>query len=461
VIEKLKMEKIEPISDEEYNRILKVCENHINNLKLITQSTRVLPEGNIYYRHQTFDLFTEKIPTQKNIMTLAKLSNKILEIGFNMGHSCLFMLVANPACKIDCIDICEYPYTEYCFNYLKNCFPGRLRLFKGSSHEVLKSYEEPLVDMCHIDGCHEFHMANGDFFSSKDKVKIGGFIVFDDTWMGHLMWLWKGYIQTNVVSEVEIIPQNYHLGAGHSIGRLVGPKLKIAVCTLALGDIYKNVVKYGQLSKVKYCERQGYEFRDDADVYDSSRPHAWSKVQLILKCLYENKHDYIVWIDADSFIMNSNLKLEHFISRFSEGRDILVAKDRGDAVNSITEQVNTGVIFIKNTIWAKEFFEGLYLQTDFINSANWEQDAFIHMYENNIMKAKEHITILPSEFQTEFNSYHAMFRYGQFLVHLAGCSKYKDNGARLKHMMDMFCPLRMEEDTDFSYADRMRCIRQG
>lgn len=453
------MEKIEPISDEDYNRIITECLPHINKLKLIVQSTNELPEGGSYYKHKTFEPMLEKIPCQKNLMTLAKLSQNILEIGFNMGHSALFMLIANPNCKIDCIDICEHIYTQHCFNYLSTVFSNRIRLLKGSSHSVLENYEEPDADLCHIDGNHEFHTANIDFFLSKDKVKIGGFIVFDDTWLYHLMNLWKGYLHSKIVSEVEICPQNFDcIETVHSIGRLTGPKLKITVCTLAIGQTYKNYVKYGHLGKIKYCKMHHYELRDDEDIYDNTRPCAWSKIKLIAKCLNENKSDYIVWLDADTHIMNFNLKLEHFISRLSNNKDILVAQDSGN-VDGIPCQVNSGVMFIKNSEWSKSFFNTLYEQKQFLYHPNWDQGAFIHMYKTNMQDSQNHITVLSPELQTEFNSYYSQYKHGQFLVHLAGC--YRDNKNNgLDSMMDMFCPLRMEKDTEETYINRMKFLNR-
>ncbi len=446
-------EKMLPISLDEYTNLMERCVPYFQKLKEIVVDLNELPEGNVLYKDKTFEIHTYNWPIHINLMTVAKKCNKILEVGFNMGHSALMMLIANPECSIDCIDICEHKYTEKCFEYLKSVFSNRIRLHKGSSHKCLREYSGPLVNMLHIDGCHDFNVANIDYFIGRDKVKRNGIIVFDDTWMAHLQYLWSGYVRDGHLQEIEILPCHIPGNSqGHRIGRLLHSKPKIALATIEIGDKYKEVVKYGHIGKTYYCRKHNYDFRDDEDCHDKTRPYAWSKVKIILKCLADN-YEYVVWIDADTHIMNFDLKLEDFITRLSENRDILLASD--------VQMINSGVMFIKNTEWSRKFFQVLWNQTDFLNHPNWEQGAIIHMYNTNIIDTKNHITVLPPYMQTEFNSYYNLYYHNQFLIHLAGNAQ--DSGAsiddgRLKSMMDRFCPLRMDTDTEWDYICRMRYI---
>jgi len=432
----------EPISEEEYNRVMAECQIHLKSLMWITMIHTDSPEGSMYIRHGSFDPEPSKKNMQRNMMTLARKSKEILEIGFNMGHSSLFMLVANPECKIYCFDICQHPYTEHCFNYLESKFSGRLTLYKGDSRETVGRLEKK-VDLVHIDGCHEWMIANLDFFNSYGKCRTGGYIVFDDLWSAPLRGLWEGYISSGMIREVKL------LQADHGIAQPIRKEYRIAVATLALGEEYKRFTRYGRQTKVDYCQFQGYDFREDENSYDPSRPYAWSKVRLISKCLSEEKYDYVVWIDADTHIMNPNISLESFITSLSEDRDILIASD--------WDKINSGVMFIKNTEWSKKFFEVLYDQTDFLNHPNWEQEAIIHMYNTNILDSKSHITKLHPSQQTQFNSYYGMYHWGQFLIHLAGCYR-DDRNNGLDRMMNMYCPIRMDEDSDESFAQRRRFL---
>ena len=446
--------EIESISEQEYKEIMKKCEKHIESLKTITESTCDKPEGGIYYVDQSFTEKTDKIPMRKNLMTLARKATTIIEVGFNMGHSSLFMLVANPQCSIECFDICRHLYTKHCFNYLDSQFPNRLKLHVGSSNAELCKYTGPLADMAHIDGSHDIAIANCDFFLCREKTKKGGIIVYDDTWISYLLQLWNGFVKDGMIKNIEINPCiDPQKQTGHSIGQLLTKqKCRIAVCTLVLGtEEYRRIVKYGHMTKVLYCQKNGYDLRNDEDVWDKERPYAWSKVKLILKCLYENKYDYVVWIDADTHIMDDTHCLEDFIVRLSAGKDILLASDN--------EKLNSGVIFVKNTDWCKKYFETVYKQTEFIHHNNWEQEAIIQLYEKNVSDCQAHIMLLHSSQQHEFNSYYFMYKYGHFLIHLAGC--YRDDKNRnLHNAMNDHCPLRMETDTDESYNKRMEFLRQ-
>lgn len=454
------MTELRIISDSEYKENMEKCSEHLEMLQLIVECTNSIPEGGSYYKDQSLVVRTDdaSINLRKNLMSVARECKKIIEIGFNMGHSALFMLISNPNCKIVCIDDHAHSYTEYCFDYLSYKFPGRLEMLKGKSHDMLNkggckiTQKNELADCVHIDGCHDYLVANIDFFISYNKVKINGYIIFDDIWLEHLSSLWQGYIRDKLIIPVDCL-NCIGEGIGHGIGKITLPKLRICVCSFAFGDEYKRMTKYGRITKINYCKKYGYDFREDEDIYDKSRPPAWSKVNLIQKCLLEGKYDYIVWIDADTHIMNSEKRLEEFIFHYSNDRDIMLTLD-------ITEKINSGVMFIKNTEWASFYFQCLYNQIEFIDHPNWEQEAIIHLYNNDILSCKDYMTVLPSSKQKLFNSYFSNYSPGDFIVHLAGCYRNNVNNG-LDEMMNVFCPLKMDHETEEEFEGRMRLIESG
>ena len=81
--------------------------------------------------------------------------------------------------------------------------------------------------------------------------------------------------------------------------------LKIAICTLSIGEKYKQYTRYTTQNKKIYCEKHGYTFIEDDDVYNKDKPIPWSKLLLIQK--YLSDFDYIAWIDADIYIMNKEI----------------------------------------------------------------------------------------------------------------------------------------------------------
>lgn len=222
--------------------------------------------------------------------------------------------------------------------------------------------------------------------------------------------------------------------------------MKIAVLSLTVGDEYKKITKYGRLTKLQYCQRHGYDFIDEESIVDSTRPLSWSKIPLILK--YLPRYDYVVWIDGDTYIMNPEITLESLIDEWMEGKDMMMASDH--------VCLNAGVMFIKNTAFSKEFFEKTYTMEEYIYTGNWEQDAIIKLYETNTFDSQNKIKIVRFPQQIAFNSYYYNFKYGQFIIHMAGCQR---NLETLQLAMNDYCPLQKDGESDQSYENRQQWIK--
>jgi hypothetical protein len=232
--------------------------------------------------------------------------------------------------------------------------------------------------------------------------------------------------------------------------------MKIGVCSLSIGDKFKNIVKYGIKSKQMYCNKHKYDFIDDESVYDSTRPPAWSKILLLEK--YLPKYDYLVWIDGDTYIMNDEIKLEDLIKKLNpDDLDLMIANDY--------IKVNTGVFFLKNTPFSIELLKEIYKLDDFVNNpkyGDYEQDSYIFLYNNNWKNMKNKVKVIEWTRKTEFNSYWYDYLYGQFILHFAGCRISEENDKRgtLNLCMTKFCPIRKDEDTDETYNERMRWLKE-
>lgn len=124
-------------------------------------------------------------------------------------------------------------------------------------------------------------------------------------------------------------------------------KLKILVCTLSVGDEYREITKYATVNKRDYCQKHGYAFVEGSTLYDTSKTAHWSKLILIQKHL--SKYDYVVWMDADLYIMNPEITLESFIERIMLDKDIMTGSD--------WKMSNTGTVFVKNTEWSHTFYK--------------------------------------------------------------------------------------------------------
>lgn len=445
---------MEIISTEEYINIINNNSHHFSNLLEIVIKSGEPLEGDCIYEHLTTNRKVELIPKQENIFSIGKqFGNKIIEIGFNAGHSALLFLLSNPEAYLWCFDICYHSYTRPCFQYLYDNFEGRLSLFSGNSintfPEFASRHEKEKFDIIHIDGSCDINIANIDFFTSLNLIRNEGFIIWNDRGVEDLGKLWNGYINSG-----HVLPLNF-LETDHKIGYVLKPLFNIAVCSLSIGEKYKNMVKYGIRTKEQYCKKHNYDYYDEEKYYDRDRPIAWSKINIINSCLNDDKnnYDYVVWIDADTLVMNQEIKIEELIEKYTDDKDVTVAQDY--------KMINTGVIIIKNTLWSRRFFDFLYDQTQFIDHPNWEQGAFINLYENNISESQKHINVLPLELQNKLNSYWFTYNYDDcFILHFPGC--WRDNTEYgLSLAFEQHCPIKMDDEDDEKYQNRINWLKNG
>lgn len=218
--------------------------------------------------------------------------------------------------------------------------------------------------------------------------------------------------------------------------------MKIAILTLAIGDSFKERMHYAMQSKREYCKKHGYDLIDDETVYDTSRPIAWSKILLIKK--YLPMYDVVVWIDADAIILDMSQTLENKLELMN-GKDI--------CVTTVFGMINTGVMLIRNSDRALALMDLIYTQTQYINDGNWEQSAFIHIYEKNIEGMADCIHVLDEE-HMRMQCYLPSLKPGMFVLHMAGF-RPEYYGWLVTKIFRKLYPLQREDETDQQYWDRM------
>jgi len=227
--------------------------------------------------------------------------------------------------------------------------------------------------------------------------------------------------------------------------------MRIAILSLYSGDKFKRDTTYGKQTIINYSEIHGYDFLYDNEdiIKEHDREIQWTKILIIQKYLKEEyNYDYLVWIDADIVILNPQKTLESFISRLMNNRDIMYSKDFGGWVNN-------GVIFIKNTPFSHEYFKEVW---NYTNEICREQGAMDLLYRMNWKESQEHMQI--TEDPKEYNPVWFQYEYGIFLMHFPGCGEPNRKANSLKIMMDMFTPIKMEEDTDETYQKRLKWLKE-
>ncbi len=176
---------------------------HIIALQNIVEQSGEQLEGNCFYYHQTLHLAPELQAKQRNLLKVASQlmvplaqapilvqglvpavqNPRILEIGFNAGHSLLLFLMKQPAAHYVVFDICMHSYVKPCFEYLKSQFPqATLELIEGDSMQTVENYRtDELFDLIHVDGGHAEEVAASDMKHAVRLCRKGGYIILDDT----------------------------------------------------------------------------------------------------------------------------------------------------------------------------------------------------------------------------------------------------------------------------------------
>lgn len=222
---------------------------------------------------------------------------------------------------------------------------------------------------------------------------------------------------------------------------------KVLVCSLAIGNEYKEALKYAQRSKELYCNKHNYIYVEgDETYYDKNYNITWSKVPLILDCLEKYNCEYVVWFDADIMIMDDTVCLEKIIETNMGHNTFMLCRDIGTLIN-------TGAWFVKNNCYASKILRYLYEheQSEYYRLENHaEQGSFTYLYDNNIFNLQKRSVILSNHYQTLFNCSFCFYKNGVFNVHLLGVR----NALSIKGIFDFLCPFKMDEEDEETFKER-------
>lgn len=195
----------------------------------------------------------------------------------------------------------------------------------------------------------------------------------------------------------------------------------------AFTDNYKEFFNLSEPVLTDYCNKNNYERYVYSISNNYSRPASWYKVERLLEHTRKGK-GFSLWLDIDTIIVNSNFKLESLIV---ENKFIYISKD----INNI----NAGVLMIKNNDYCNNFFTKVWNSTQYLNHCWWEQAAIIELIEQNYMNIAEHIEYVPQNILNAYEYIH----YG-----------YPDNPGQVNSDSFIFhCPA-------LSYPLRLRLLQK-
>lgn len=197
--------------------------------------------------------------------------------------------------------------------------------------------------------------------------------------------------------------------------------MKILVLTLADSN-FSDVADISMPNKIMYSSIHRYHFIQEFELLDKTRSASWNKILFLQEHL--PNYDWIWWTDADSLVMNMEIRLENIID---EDDDDICAPDM-----IITEDyngLNAGQFLIRNCDWSIEFLKRVYNEDQFINHHWWEQAAIQTVLSNdsyaNLHLEVTHQSVMNSIVHSnpELTSYEP----GDFIAHFAGLGREKHN----------------------------------
>lgn len=174
---------------------------------------------------------SQQVPSQVgDLIQLTKRPRiKVMEIGFNAGHSAEVFLKNNPTLSLTSFDLGAHQYVLPAKEYIDATYPGRHTLYLGDSLETVPKFarENPgtTFDVIFIDGGHDYHIAKGDLENCRKLAHKDTLIIMDDTmrtrdWFGE--WnigptkAWVGALMSEVLQQANSV--DYIPGRGMSWG---------------------------------------------------------------------------------------------------------------------------------------------------------------------------------------------------------------------------------------------------
>jgi predicted O-methyltransferase YrrM len=164
----------------------------------LTKSKVKVSEGHICKDLDKTKLFKELLDNNNWVQ-------KILEVGFNAGHSSVLFLSSRPDIRVLSFDIGKHGYVKNAKDFVDMHFPKRHKLILGDSTKTIPAYARThnnKYDLIFIDGGHSFNVALSDIINLEKLSHEKTIVIIDDI---NLSGVSKAYLQC--VDESILIPE--------------------------------------------------------------------------------------------------------------------------------------------------------------------------------------------------------------------------------------------------------------
>lgn len=116
-------------------------------------------------------------------------AKRVLEIGFNAGHSAAIILGSDSGPCLVSIDLGSHSYARGCAQVLLDAYPGRFESRWGASSDVLPTIapeQAAAFDLVHIDGGHGEDVFEADLAWFTGHVRPGCRLLVDDAYVPYI-----------------------------------------------------------------------------------------------------------------------------------------------------------------------------------------------------------------------------------------------------------------------------------
>lgn len=159
-------------------------------------------------------------------------------------------------------------------------------------------------------------------------------------------------------------------------------------------SVFSNV---STTSKRQFCDRVGCTYLESRTTSDRSRSALWQKIAFINQLLQNKSIDQIVWMDADVVVSS----IANYLP--AQSADLMVTADFGLSTNLRDTlnihalgiaKINTGVMFIKNTAWSRQFFQAVWNDDDSGTGINDQNSVNKLMRMLPQVEAQRHVSVV-------------------------------------------------------------------
>ena len=153
---------------------------------------------------------------------------RVMEIGFNAGHSAEVFLASNRNIHLTSFDLGEYEIVAKAKTYIDTVYPGRHTLIIGNSVKTIPKFiqDNPgtKFDLIFIDGGHDYEVALADIENCRVLAHDDTVVLLDDTMFDKQheqeytigpTRVWLEQIHTNKITEIS----RKHYGVGRGMAR--------------------------------------------------------------------------------------------------------------------------------------------------------------------------------------------------------------------------------------------------